>query len=124
MNKSQFVSLLGIILTASIIIFTGCKKINEATDLGDGLIPPVDNVTTFDTTVSVEAYNDLFTALTDSVRYGREGVQWLGKISNDPLFGGTDARMFFELKPTFYPYHFGTAKKDSLFIVSVSKSSC
>lgn len=34
-------------------MFFSCTKINEATELGDDLIPAVDNVNTFDTTLTV-----------------------------------------------------------------------
>nr|WP_255724191.1 DUF4270 family protein [Terrimonas ginsenosidimutans] len=95
-----------------------CRKINEATELGGGLIPPVDNIHTFDTTMDVEAYNQLFTAQDDSSRSNYGSPQVLGYISNDPLFGTTDARMFFELKPTNYPFTFANLP-DSLRLDSV-----
>ena len=119
MKNRQFLLLLGVVFTTAAILLSSCKKINEPTDVGDGLIPPVDNITTFDTTISVEAYNGLFSLLTDSQRYSRADEQFLGLISNDPLFGGTDARMFFELKPTNYPFTFGNADPDSLMLDSV-----
>jgi hypothetical protein len=110
----------GAILLAVIIFLFSCRRINEATELGGGLIPVVDNITTFDTTINVEAYNDIFTSTNDSLRFGRSEEYWLGKINNgaDPLFGGTDARLFLELKPDFYKYYFA-AKKDSTDIDSV-----
>ena len=117
MKKSQSVLLLGVIITCLAFLFSSCKKINEATAIGGDLIPDVDNITTFDTTLTVDAFNDLFTSVSDSQRLARSEKQWLGRINNDPLFGGTDARMFFELKPTFYKFNF--ARKDSLTIDSV-----
>lgn len=119
MKNSQFVLLLGVIIASTAFTFSSCKKINEATELGGGLIPVVDNINTFDTTITVEAYNELFTLLTDSQRYSRGEEQWLGRINNDPLFGGTDARMFFELKSTIYPFTFANADPDSLYLDSV-----
>lgn len=116
MKNRQFVLLLGLIVT-SVAFFSSCKKINEATDLGGDLIPTVDNITTFDTTISVETYNELFTLLNDSTRVSRSDESFVGRINNDPLFGGTDARMFLELKPAGYPFAF--ARKDSLTIDSV-----
>jgi hypothetical protein len=115
-KNRQFVLLLGVTAT---LIFSACKKINEPTELGGGLIPAVDNITTFDTTINVQAYNDIFTLLTDSQRYSRSEEQFLGRINNDPLFGGTDARMFFELKSTIYPFTFANPKPDSLYLDSV-----
>ena len=115
------------VLTFSVFIFSfifilSCKKINEATELGNGLIPAVDNVTTFDTTLLVETYNDLFTILNDSTKSSRGNQHFLGEITNnailgDPLFGKTEASIFVELKPTFYPFQF--IRKDSLTIDSV-----
>ncbi len=117
--KNRNVQLLGVFLLTAAFLFSSCKKINEATELGNDLIPGVDNVTTFDTTISVQAFNGLFDLASDSQRYSRSEEQWLGKITNDPLFGGTDARMYFELKSTQYPFIFGNADPDSLYIDSV-----
>lgn len=47
-------------VTAVAILFSGCRKINDATTLGDGLIPPVDNITTFETFLPVESDNLLY----------------------------------------------------------------
>ena len=126
MNKRHLALTLGSFIIALFIISSSCKKINEATELGGDVIPAVDNVTTFDTTLTVEAYNDLFTlggAPADSLRqdttrssYADE--QFLGRIDNDPLFGRSDAQMYFELKPLNFPFAFAN-KKDSIFLDSV-----
>lgn len=108
---------LGAILISSLIFFS-CRKINEATSLGDDLIPPVDNITTFDTTLDVEVYNDTFSVTTDSTRYTKDYTHYLGYISNDPFFGITDARLYLQLKPSFFKYTFQN-KPDSLHIDSV-----
>lgn len=93
---------------------------NEATDLGSSLIPPIDNLTTFDTTLSVEAYNGLFTADEDSMAVTDESVlQFLGNINNDPLFGKTEASMYFELRPGYFKYSFPFAKNDLIALDSV-----
>jgi len=103
-----------------LIIISSCKKINEATDLGDDIIPGVDGVNTFDTTMSVETYNSIFDALKDSVRVGRNNDHILGNIVSDPFFGKTNAKIFLELKPEFYKWTFaGINNKDSLYIDSV-----
>lgn len=107
-----------------VFTFSSCKKINEATDLGGGLIPPIDNINTFDTTITVEAYNGLFDfsgpnpLFNDSTRSSYSDEQFLGLITNDPIFGRTDARMFLELKPSFFRHSF-LNKPDSLYIDSV-----
>lgn len=97
-----------------------CKRINEATDLGEDLLPGVDGVSTFDTTLtSLQTYNHIFP---DSlkIRVGFDNDQILGNISNDLLFGKTNAKMFVQLKPETYPWSFsGIYKKDSLDIDSV-----
>lgn len=82
------------------LTFASCKKINEATDIGGDLIPQIDNVNTFDTTLEVQTFNKLFTRTTDSTRSNISVTQFLGSINNDPLFGKTEASLFFELLPT------------------------
>lgn len=117
--KKNYISLsLFTFVLATILITIGCRKINEATDVGGDLIPAVDNITTFDTTISVEAYNDSFTFANDSQYLARGEEVFLGRINNDPFFGKTDAQMFFELKPTAYGiYPF--VRKDSVKIDSI-----
>ncbi|HUS01758.1 MAG TPA: DUF4270 family protein [Chitinophagaceae bacterium] len=82
-----------------------CTKI-DSTNLGGSLIPPVDNVNTFETILNVVANN------IDSVPFGKDcGViyptddQALGYIGNDPYFGTTKATMYAEFKP-LYPFTF------------------
>lgn len=119
MKNRQFALLIGATLTSVLLIFSACKKINEATDLGDDLIPAVDNITTFDTTLTVETYNGIFNILTDSTVSNSRDQFFLGHISNDPLFGTTDASIFLELKPSFYKFGFkNIGHPDSLFLDS------
>src|SRR6185503_771737 len=111
LKNRQLVLTLGSLFTATLILFISCKKINEATELGGDLIPPVDNISTFDTLLTVEAYNDLFTLggpvsdtlKEDSTLSDYRYEQFLGLISSDPFFGQTDAQMYFELKPLSFP---------------------
>jgi hypothetical protein len=120
--KHRYLVLTFAAIISSVFILFSCRKINDATELGGGLIPAVDNVTTFDTTITVEAYNDIFTNLTDSLRITRSEEHFLGIIDNahkDPLFGTTDARLFLELKPSFYKFAFENSRPDSLRIDSV-----
>ncbi|MGK2862901.1 MAG: DUF4270 family protein [Chitinophagaceae bacterium] len=109
---------LGAIVTSIVILFFSCKKINESSTLGGNLIPVVDNITTFDTLLTVEAFNDTFSVLTDTTYYSSDYENFLGLITNDPFFGKTDARLFLELKPPNYRYTF-LGKPDSLHIDSV-----
>ena len=105
----------------SFFLFSSCKKINEATELGGELIPAVDNINTFDTILTVDTYNELFNSTDDtSVRSRAIDEQFLGYISNDALFGKTTAALFFELKPLPSSYKFSfSAGKDSLYLDSV-----
>ncbi len=119
MKKKQFALLLGVTVTCVVIFLSACKKLNDATDLGGDLIPVVDNITTFDTTLTVETYNDIFALLNDSTRSFAGDEHFLGKITSDPIFGATDAQLFLELKPSFYRYSFqNIGGADSLFIDS------
>ncbi len=109
---------LGAIFTSIVLLLISCKKLNESTDIGGGLIPAVDNITTFDTTLTVEAYNDTFSILTDTTRYFSSATNYLGQVNTDPFFGKTDAKMFFELLPPTSKFTF-INKADSLHIDSV-----
>ncbi len=118
MNKRKIVLSFIAIVTTVAIVFSACRKINDATELGGDLIPPVDNITTFDTLIDVQAYNDTFGLVNDSQRLSRSDEHFLGLINNDVLFGKTDARLFVEIKPTTYGvYPF--ARKDSVNIDSI-----
>ncbi|HLF45357.1 MAG TPA: DUF4270 family protein [Chitinophagaceae bacterium] len=110
------------LLFSSSILFTiiSCSRINESTELGGGVIPAIDGVNTFDTTITVEAYNDLFTGLNDSSYVSLFDDHILGNISNDPFFGRTNAKIFMELKPITYRWGFSDVfNKDSLFLDSI-----
>ncbi|MBL7739815.1 MAG: DUF4270 domain-containing protein [Chitinophagaceae bacterium] len=124
MKRRQLAFTIGALVTGLVIILNSCKKINESTELGGDLIPPIDNINTFDTTLSVEAYNDLFTLggtdplKEDSLRSNYADEQFLGRIDNDIFFGKTEAEMYFELKPEFYPFTFRN-RPDSIYFDSV-----
>ncbi len=104
----------------AVIIFLtiiSCKKINDATAIGSSLIPVVDNISTFDTTLEADAFNGVFSLTlpdVDSVRTKASDVQFLGNIANDPLFGSTTATIFTQLKPPSYRFSFAFNKPDSL----------
>jgi Domain of unknown function (DUF4270) len=108
----------GAIIISIAVLFSACRKINESTELGGGLIPAIDNITTFDTLINVQAFNDTFGLANDSTYLAATAEHFLGLINNDPIFGKTDARLFLELKPTFYGvYPF--ARKDQIKIDSI-----
>ncbi len=118
-NRHLFLSFVAIVAMVA-IVFSACKKINESTELGGGLIPPIDNINTFDTSLTVQAFNDTFGLANDTVFLSKNQEFFLGKINSDPFFGKTDARMFFQLLPPFPKYyHANKPWPDSLHIDSV-----
>jgi len=117
-KHKQLALTLGALIVAVLVLFLSCRKINEATTLGGGLIPVVDNIYTFDTTLDVFAYNDTFTIANDTTIYDNSFTHFLGQINNDPFFGKTDAKLFLELKPSSYKYTFSDVA-DSLHLDSV-----
>jgi Domain of unknown function (DUF4270) len=91
-----------------------CTKI-DTTNLGANLIPVVDNIHTFDTTLDVLAVN-FDPPVCDSVY--RTDLHALGIIPDDPYFGKTTANIYCELKPQGYPFAFPASDKDSLILDS------
>jgi hypothetical protein len=87
------------------IIGLGCTKI-DTTTLGTDVLT-VDNVNTFSETFSVTATQGIFT--NDSTIIKKSDNHLIGQISNDPLFGKTDAAIYVQFKPVFYPFYFGNA---------------
>lgn len=96
-----------------LLIFSGCTRITT-TDVGAGLIPPIDGITTLDTTFSVitDTYDDQ-----DTIRVYKSDTHALGVINNDPIFGKSYASLFFEVGANGYPY-FMTGTKDSIKVDS------
>jgi hypothetical protein len=93
------IGLFALLIFGFVVFLFSCSKVNEPTELGDELIPAVDNVNTFDTTltelqVSYHPFNDsVKNLIADNVA--------LGKI-NDPVFGTTTADMYFNLSSRVY----------------------
>lgn len=104
-----------------LILSIGCTKIKN-TDIGVDLLPEIDNVNTFDTTLSVSVQGDFTpdSLLPKSSRdvYGDVGDFVLGQLNNDPVFGSTTASIFCEMKPSEYPFTFQNVP-DSLYLDSV-----
>lgn len=100
------------VFLSGLLLLASCKKVNEATELGGSLIPPVDNVNTFDTLLEVISYNHLFNN-GDSARSLNTETHFLGNISQDPLFGKSASTLFLQLKPTTYiaPFEFSNSNK-------------
>jgi Domain of unknown function (DUF4270) len=89
-----------VFLFLMVLVATACTKI-ETTTLGADIIPDVDNINTFDTILEVNAYNEI---PTDSTRIFGNDPHVLGAIDNDPYFGTSKSAMFFEMRPTEYPF--------------------
>ena len=90
-----------LLLAVVMLVFSqSCTRISS-TDIGSGLIPAVDGVNTFDTTFSVitDSYDDL-----DTVRVYKSDNHVLGAITNDPLFGKTTGKLFFQVSAESYPF--------------------
>ena len=110
--------ILPIAITAIILltIFSwNCTKL-DTTDIGSDLLPAVDNVNTFDTLLTINSTQGFFD---DSTAIGKSDDYALGEITNDPLFGKTNANIYMQLKPPFYPYYFGNAGDTLIALDSV-----
>jgi hypothetical protein len=54
-----------------LFIVSSCKKLNEASEIGGDVIPGVDGVNTFDTSLtSLQTFNHIFEATKDSAIVG------------------------------------------------------
>ncbi len=87
-----------------IILGIGCTKL-DTTTLGSDLVT-VDNVNTFADTMTVNATQGIFN---DSTSIQKNENHVIGNITTDPIFGTTEAAIYVQFKPTFYPYYFGNA---------------
>jgi hypothetical protein len=114
-KNRNFVLSFSAIIFPVVILFSACKKLNESTELGGGLIPPVDNITTFETYMDVETDNKIF--LDTTKVYFNDNLA-VGHITNDPEFGATHADAYFNISSSFYPYN-PYYNKDSVTIDSV-----
>ncbi len=105
----------------TVFFFANCTKI-KVTDIGTDLIPAVDNINTFDTSIEVVSTNFLFgdsaVPFMGRDNNNQPSAHVLGYVSNDPQFGTTNASIYLELKPPFYKYSFENVG-DSLQLDSV-----
>lgn len=92
-------------LSLIIAISFGCTKL-DTTKLGTDLIT-VDNVNTFDTTLSVITSQGIFDDTTTLVLKNENHV--IGNISDDPIFGKTQSEIYLQLKPPTFPFYFANA---------------
>jgi hypothetical protein len=113
-NRHPVLSFIAIIALVAIVL-SACKKINELTELGGGLIPPIDNINTFETFLDIETDNQLFA---DTTKVYFDDDLTLGHISSDPEFGATHGDAYFNISrpgAMYYPF----INKDSVEIDSV-----
>lgn len=102
-----------VIAVLSFFFIFSCTKI-DTTDLGNDLIPAVDNVNTFETVLDIETDNLLFTNQSIEFPYNLDHA--VGIIDNDLDFGRTDAALYFDVSPSAFRTHpFGN--KDSIVAV-------
>ena len=102
-----------IISLFSTLLFSACTRIGSS-ELGLGLLPSMDAYNTKDTILDVITET---VDRTDSMRVYASDDHVLGNITNDPVFGTTNASMYFQMKPSFFPY-FIAGNKDSLIVDS------
>lgn len=98
-----------------ILLFSSCTRI-DTTDIGNGVIPVVDNVHTFEMVRDVMTDNKIFT--NDDTRMLTGEEHGIGIIENDIEFGKTTATSYISLSPTVFN-SFPFVKKDTVMIDSV-----
>lgn len=98
---------------AILLLVSSCRKINDSTTVGNGIIPAVDNISTFETVLFTQTDNFF---LTDSTRVLTTDVMALGHIQNDEAVGQLHADGYFSIVPPnamIYPFYV----KDSIIAV-------
>ena len=83
-----------------VFLLSACTRIGS-TEMGLGLLPSIDAFNTKDTVLEVITET---VDRPDTLRIFSQDDQVVGNISNDPVFGSTTASMYFQLKPSFFPY--------------------
>jgi hypothetical protein len=94
-------------------LFFACTRIGTS-ELGLDFLGQ-DAINTKDTILNVETET---VVMEDSLRVYPTDEQVIGNITNDPIFGTTDASLFLQLKPSFYPFYIRGAE-DSIVVDSV-----
>ncbi len=112
MASNNIVRNISVLLLTS-FLFAACTRIGT-TELGLGLLPSIDSFNTKDTVLDVETET---ADRPDTLRIYGSDDHIIGTISNDPVFGSTTASMFFQLKPTSFPYY-TRGSRDSLVVDS------
>lgn len=102
-----------LITSFTFLLFSSCTKVST-TDLGLGLLPPLDYFNTKDTTLEMTTTTVDYP---DTLRIYGSDYQMVGNITDDALFGATNASMFFQLKPSYFPFYI-PGNRDSLEVDS------
>src|SRR4030095_6474274 len=100
MNLSVVKRQFTLLLLHLVFFFSACTKI-VTTDIGTGLVPPVDSVNTKEMYLDIVSKNVADTM----TRVGTVDDHSLGYV-NDLLFGQTTASINVQLKPTSFPFYF------------------
>ena len=101
MALNNIVRNLSVILIGT-FLFSACTRIGS-TEMGLGLLPSTDAFNTKDTILDVETET---VDKPDTLRVYGTDDHVVGTITNDPVFGTTTASMYFQLKPSFFPFYF------------------
>ncbi|MBS1743691.1 MAG: DUF4270 family protein [Bacteroidetes bacterium] len=101
----------------TVIFNWSCTKI-DTTNIGADLLPAVDNINTFADTLAINTAQGIFTDSTKLTVSNTAENYVFGKI-NDPLFGQTEATLYLQLKPSFYPFYLGNPNDTILGIDSI-----
>ena len=110
-NRNLSVFFLSIISSA--ILFWSCTKL-DTTSIGGDLVPEVDNINTFADTLDIITSQGVFDGIyKDTTKLSLTEEYAIGKV-NDPLMGATEAALYLQLKPPFYPYYIGKLAKDTI----------
>jgi hypothetical protein len=103
-----------------ICLLSNCTKL-DTTQQGSDVLE-VDNINTFEEILPVETEQGIFGSYpgssisnpTDSAYLRKNENHAIGNFS-DPGFATTNARIFLQLKPQFFPYYFGNAGDTTKF---------
>ncbi len=96
---------IALLASSLFIIGLGCTKL-DTTTLGTDVLT-VDNINTFSQEFPIDATQGIFT--NDSTIIRKTDNHVIGRITTDAVFGKTDAAIYVQFKPTFYPFYFGNA---------------
>lgn len=92
---------------------SGCTRL-DTSNIGGDLIPEVDNINTFADTLDVISSQGVFDGIyKDSTKLSYTEEYVVGRL-NDPLLGTTQASLYLQFKPNFYPYTIGKLAKDTI----------